>query len=238
MKSFKYWQKSEINFLRQNYNRLNCTQLGTKLGRSKSSVVGQLHKLGLLRSPEARARMKSATCFKKGHVPFNKGRSFRASPATEFKPGHRPANTKFNGCIVIRVHKRTQTPYKYIRVAKMRWQLYHRHVWEKKHGPIPSGHVVRFKNRNTLDCRPSNLFLLSRGENARRNYNSAKAGETMRRNWENGRHLQSDNYIAFTLSPKNMPFREIAKHNPALLEMQRLKLKLRRAIHVRTDQKA
>jgi hypothetical protein len=49
------------------------------------------------------------------------------------------------------------------------WPLYHRHVWEQYHGPIPPKHIVTFKDRNRANCAIGNLELMSMADNARRN---------------------------------------------------------------------
>lgn len=42
--------------------------------------------------------------------------------------------------------------------------LLHHAIWEEVHGPIPSGHVLRFKDGNSANCALDNLELLSRSE--------------------------------------------------------------------------
>lgn len=41
------------------------------------------------------------------------------------------------------------------------WQYYHKYLWERKHGKVPKGYKIIFKNRNIMDFRMSNLMLVS-----------------------------------------------------------------------------
>lgn len=41
------------------------------------------------------------------------------------------------------------------------WKQKAQIVYEKTYGEIPKGHLVVFLNRNTLDCRPENLYAVS-----------------------------------------------------------------------------
>lgn len=108
-------------------------------------------------------------CFEKSHKPWNigtKGLTFRNS--TTFKKGQKPPNRKplgseridsKDGYILIKIKERnpyTGTPTRY--------KLKHQHVWEKKHGPIPAGMAVAFKDGDKRNCRIGNLMLISRAE--------------------------------------------------------------------------
>ena len=123
--------------------------------------------------------------FKKGYRPWNKGLKGlnMGGEKTWFKKGHEPHNTKYDGCIAVRHHKRTNERYKYIRVAKGKWVLYHRYIYEKEYGAIPKGYIIRFKDGDTMNCTLENLECISRRENMERNRNVEKAAESMRRRW-------------------------------------------------------
>lgn len=123
--------------------------------------------------------------FLQGKTPWNKGKKGLCigGVETQFKKGNEPFNTKYNGCISIRIHKRTQTPYKYIRISKSKWMLLHRYNWQQLHGTIPPKHIIAFKDGNTLNTDISNLMMLSMAQNCRRNYNREKAGESMKMAW-------------------------------------------------------
>ncbi len=110
-----------------------------------------------------------ATQFKKGHTPWNKGIKGKCySPATAYKKGHLPWNTLHDGTITIRTDT-SGAPYKFIRISLAHWIPLHRHTWIQKHGRIPKGHVVKFINNNTLDCRIKNLELITMAQNLQKN---------------------------------------------------------------------
>ena len=75
---------------------------------------------------------------------------------------------KADGSIVERNDK-TGRLYLYYKVKDSHWILYHNKIWMDHHGPIPSKHIISFKDGNTLNCDISNLEMLSMAENARRN---------------------------------------------------------------------
>lgn len=49
------------------------------------------------------------------------------------------------------------------------WPALHRHNWEQKHGPLPPGHIVVFRDGNRDNCSDDNLELITLAENMRRN---------------------------------------------------------------------
>lgn len=226
------WTRKEDSYLRRHYLTMKNRELGQALGRSLSAVDNRLTNIGLVRPAEVRERFKAMTQFRKGQMPFNKGRKgIHHSPETEFKPGHQSANTKYDGCIRLRYHKRSKHPMKFIRLAKMVWVPLHRHLWEKKHGPIPSGSLIIFKDGNSMNCKLSNFQLISRAENAMRNRDQEKARAKMRENWQQLRHLKSDNYVAHLLAGRDERLKKIVAERPDLLELKRLQIKLRRNIN-------
>jgi hypothetical protein len=122
-------------------------------------------------------------CFKPGHTPWNKGeKGFMGANCTSFKPGHIPVNHKPLGTITTRRHKGGFV-YKYIKVGENVWELMHRHIYSRHHGPIPAGHIIAFKDGDTLNCDNGNLMLLSRKDNMHRNRNYVKASGKMRDLW-------------------------------------------------------
>ena len=60
--------------------------------------------------------------------------------------------------------------YLHIKIAEPnKWQMLHSYIWETKHGKIPKGHCVIFKDKNTLNVSLKNLMLVSRSELVRLN---------------------------------------------------------------------
>ncbi|MNJ67652.1 hypothetical protein D3C77_638420 [compost metagenome] len=50
-----------------------------------------------------------------------------------------------------------------------RWKSVHMILWEELRGPVPPGHIVVFRDRNTANIQIDNLELITRAENMRRN---------------------------------------------------------------------
>lgn len=115
--------------------------------------------------------------FKKGHIPWNngtKGMGICKPNSGCFKTGSIPPNHKPVDSKRIDVDG-----YIYIKTAEPNiWRMKHIIVWEKRHGAIPAGRILRFKDGNTLNCRIGNLELISRSLHCRLNklrYNNAPA---------------------------------------------------------------
>jgi hypothetical protein len=86
---------------------------------------------------------------------------------TQFKADHSPHNTVPIGTETVRSDgyvwvKRwdDRTP------ARMNWTSKHQAVYEAAHGPIPDGHIVRFRNADRTDFALENLECVSRAEHA------------------------------------------------------------------------
>lgn len=141
--------------------------------RGSRNVMQKAWKLGLRYTGAKRG------VFKKGHETFNKGKKMPADVYTRcaptmFKKGQLPKNTKEgDGAISIRYDNRG-VPVKHIRIALGKWVYLSRYNYEKHIGPIPPGHIVIYKDGDTMNCEPGNLALMSRADNARRNYSRDK----------------------------------------------------------------
>jgi len=188
-RSIKHWTMADLQFLRENFGRtMTSRQLAIHFGVSLSAMTGTLKRHCIYSGRD--------TKFKKGNRSWNKGKSVRLSPTSEFPKGHLPHNTKHDGAISIRKDK-TGRVYKYIRIAKGKWELLHREIWKQHHGEIPKTMIVTFIDGDSLNCSLENLKLISRRENAIRNHNRDKAKETMRKIWQSERIRKK-----YGLSPK------------------------------------
>jgi hypothetical protein len=124
--------------------------------------------------------------FGKGHAPANKGlRRPGWSPGrmkeTQFKKGERSGVAAKNwvpigsikadpeGFLRIKIreaeHGQEATGFGNTKV----WPLYSRYVWEQHHGPIPPGHIVKFKDKDRSNCAIENLEVISTADNMRLN---------------------------------------------------------------------
>lgn len=224
------YSNEDIEFIKANAHK-GRKWLAEAMDRSEMSVKGTMFRNDIKTGRNTR--------FQRGQNPWNAGRTdIRMSPETEFKKGGLPPNTLYDGAIRVRSHSSMKTGkvtrYKYIRIAKAKWELYHRYLWMQHHGSIPKRHIVSFKNGDTLDCRIENLELVSMKENARRNRNREKFRKTLKLLIEEGDHPSvnlTDSYIVGNLSRGNRSIKEQIKKRPELIELKRNQLKLRRHIN-------
>jgi hypothetical protein len=171
------------DIIRERFPNERTQDLANELGLTYSQVANRAHSMGLKKSEEFKQSDKSGrhnlieggkkSRFKPGHTPFNKGIKMSSDVYDKvkhsmFKKGHRPHNWKADGSIVERNDK-TGRLYLYYKVKDSHWILYHNKIWMDHHGPIPSKHIISFKDGNTLNCDISNLEMFSMAENARRN---------------------------------------------------------------------
>lgn len=106
--------------------------------------------------------------FVKGHAAWNLGKKgFMGPNITSFQPGHMPRNKRRlwseritrDGYIEISIPERNPHTG-----APNRWKLKHVWLWEMKHGAVPKGHVLIFKDGDRLNCDIDNLLLIKRME--------------------------------------------------------------------------
>lgn len=192
------WTPTERRLLRELYPHVPTADIAALLERSVGSVYGQaVDTMGLHKTPAYMAGVTSgriqrarslpsmvATQFRPGLVPWNKGLKGWRAPGCErgwFAPGRRPHTWVPVGSYRINAdgildRKVSDTGY-----PPRDWQGVHRLVWIAAHGPIPSGHIVRFLpgrrstvlEQITLDA----IECISRAEHAQRNHPRSKSPE-------------------------------------------------------------
>ena len=193
------WTPAMDRALRRLYARWSAAECAKVMGLTVPAVYARVTVLGLHKPREwvaARARQRwaegrhetsRANCFKPGTAPFNKGRPMAEwmPPAaaekcsrTQFRKGQMAGAAMHNwvpvGTEKVRdgqlCRKVTDDPNVY---PAARWQPVSRLVWEAEHGPIPAGHIVRFRDGMATTHRDSitldRLELVTRAENMRRN---------------------------------------------------------------------
>jgi hypothetical protein len=155
---------------------LPLKRIAKNIKRSNTFVKTRLRQLGLIIPKEIIEKFKLDSQIKPGTIPPNKGKKmppdlYEKVKHTFFKKGDIPGNTKYDGAIVIRHnHKnRNSPPYKWIRIAKGNWVMLHKNIWENANGKVPDGHIVVFKDGNTMNCVIENLELITLEENMLRN---------------------------------------------------------------------
>jgi hypothetical protein len=207
-KNIKIWSDAEIDFLKASYKIFTYKRLSEIMNINLCVLKNKIFELGLKKD-------NNAGKWEKGHESWNKGKKgTHFSPKTEFKKGHKPHNTKYDGCIRIHNDKRCNYSYYMIRIAEKNWQALHRVLWEKVNGLIPPNHVIRFKDNNPLNCILENLYMVPRSEHLQLNHK---------------KHT-SDGIIASYMSHKNPELKEILKECKEILELKRIQLLLKREL--------
>lgn len=181
------WTPTEIEMLRRNYPHVQTVVLADAMGLTVGKVYQQAARHGLKKSAEYLAsevacrlrrgdNLGAAFRFKPGQVPFNKGTRFVAggrSAETRFKPGSKPQTWMPVGTYRVNADGILDLKVADTQPSRLGWVGVHRLVWEKAHGPIPSGHAVVFRpGRKTADLAAITedaLECLSRADLARRN---------------------------------------------------------------------
>lgn len=167
----RIFTQEQIDFIAENYAGRSIARMTDLFNKrfndtkTRQQIKTFVHNLGLISGRTGR--------FEKGNIPHNKGRkgwdAGGNSAKTRFKPGQRGSKwvpvgseriTK-DGIIQRKVNDTGYPPHD--------WKSAHALLYERHHGPIPDGHIVRFRNRDKTDIRIENLELVSRAENMRRN---------------------------------------------------------------------
>ena len=174
------WTDRQTAYLKRHYADTPIEVLIVKTRHDQKSIWNKAKALGLRKSREFLAEVgrkcsqhprSIATRFVKGQEPANKGKrieefmseeGIKRSSRTRFKAGHRPHNQRDIGTECVH-----GDGYVYLRIESG-CVLKHRYVWEQANGEVPEGYVVAFRDGNRQNCDISNLYLLSREDNARR----------------------------------------------------------------------
>lgn len=185
------WTAEEDARLRRLYPNTQTKRLARVFKRSTVRIYARANVLGLHKSAAYLAsadacrlrrgdNVGAAYRFPKGHVPANKGlRRPGWAPGrmreTQFKKGNLTGAANRNwvpvGTEVLDPdgYRKRKVSSDHTVPSRRNWKFVHVIVWEKKHGPVPPGHAVAFRNGDKSDIRLGNLELLSREDLMRRN---------------------------------------------------------------------
>jgi HNH endonuclease len=181
----KRWSEDEIALIRRDYPDRPAREIADALGIKIDILYSKARKLGVTKSAAFRASERSGRAtrdnnlgvqyrFKKGEPsPFKgKPRGYPAGETTQFKPGRRDPNYLPIGTVRLLGNGYLSRKVRDDRKGGRNWEAEHRLIWKAAHGPIPSGHVVAFKQGRhttvleliTLDA----VELITREEHMRR----------------------------------------------------------------------
>lgn len=193
--------------MRRFYPHLTCRDMAEVLKRSEKAVYQRAKLLRMEKSAQFLASDRSgrvqrgkqfpsmiASQFKKGQPSWSKGLRGvvgvqEGCRATQFKKGRRPEEAR--NYVPIGSHRVSKDGYLERKVTDdqriapaRRWVAVHRLVWEATHGPIPSGHIVRFRDgMKTADLElvtVDRLECITRADHANRNHPRNRSPELAR----------------------------------------------------------
>lgn len=154
----KHIRQAEADFIAQAYRKMPLASVVEAVnaefgnGRTYNGLKQWTVKHGVLSGRTGQ--------FCRQQEPWNKGKKgVNGYSSTRFKPGSISARAKpllservgKDGEIQIKVRKRGKTY-----ISKARW------LWEQDNGPLPRGHIVRFKDGDNRNLSPANLVAVSR----------------------------------------------------------------------------
>ncbi len=175
----KAWTKEQDDMMRAFYPDNTMGTMKAILGRTESSIYGRADLLKLKKSDAYLAS--PAACrlrrgdnvgaefrFKKGMTTWNKGMKGLqiGGRETQFKKGTKPPNWKPVGYIRL-----TRDGYYEMKMEEgmQKFELLHRVIWERCNGAIPKGHICIFLDGNSKNLEITNLALMTKQQNMKRN---------------------------------------------------------------------
>lgn len=182
----RLWNPDDDDAMRRWYPDLPNHKIARRLRRTVCAVNARADKLRLHKSaaylagPHA-CRLRrgdnvgAAFRYPKGHVPANKGLRRPGyhrgrMKETQFKKGESRnkmplgATRVMDGYVYLKVAAVPNVPY------TVNWLPLHILNWERTNGrPLPGGHCLSFRDGDRLNVAVSNLELITRAENMRRN---------------------------------------------------------------------
>lgn len=177
------WTPEQETLLRDRYPHEHTASLAESLGYSVQQVYTKAGSLGLRKTAEFLAsalacrlrrgdNVGAAHRFKPGHKTWNRGIKFDSggrSHETRFKPGQKPHTWNPVGHERMSKEGYLERKIADTGVTKRDYVQVHRLVWMARHGDIPAGHIISFKDGNKRNFDIGNLECISRRELMARN---------------------------------------------------------------------
>lgn len=154
----------------------NAGKSAVEITELLNSTFGKDYTVAGIKGLRARMHLISGLtgCFKKGHIPANKGKKGWCAPGSEkgwFKKGNLPHNH-----VPVGTEALTSDGYLKIKVAEpKKWRFKHIMEWEKYNGKVPEGCMICFKDGNHYNCSIDNLMCITMAENAILNHQKLRS---------------------------------------------------------------
>lgn len=175
------WTPEQDALLRELYSNTLSKDIALQIGVRLDQVYGRADALGLKKEEgflssaisgqfQRGERPSPATQFKPGHKPWSAGKQIGTrgrAAETQFKPGTKPVNYCPVGTVKV-----NSEGYQLIKVSDVggqweRWKFLHALTWAFREGDVPKNHVIRFRDGNRLNCNIENLECVTREQAAK-----------------------------------------------------------------------
>jgi hypothetical protein len=169
------WNKKELRVITKYYplygatGPKGCVKRIAKLGNSRSRKAVSLKAWGI-----GIKYLGDVKGYPKGHIPENKGKKMSAElyakcSRSMFQKGRLPHNTLCDMSVSYRKDNSGKY-YWFIRLQKSVWKPLHRLIYENVHGvKLTTDDCIRFKDGDTNNIHPDNLFYLTARDNMNMN---------------------------------------------------------------------
>lgn len=129
----------------------------------------------------AKGSKPNATAFKKGNIPWTKGKKgIHFSPKTEFKKGQPGINWKPVGSVTTRKDKNKKIR-RWIKIDEPNvWIEYSKFIWIKNNGEIPKGFLIHHIDENPLNDEIDNLAMVTRKAHINLHRHSLEKGKALK----------------------------------------------------------
>lgn len=159
------WTEEEVEFVREIYPYHSNDEVAKRLKEKYGIEISKRNLLNVKNRYNIPNKViPNSGCYRKGQVPWNKGREMSDETKekvkkTWFKKGQIPKNHKPVGSTRI-----DKDGYKLIKIAEPnKWALYHRHLYELEHGEkLKKNEAVIFADGDKTNFDIDNLVKVSR----------------------------------------------------------------------------
>lgn len=182
--------QQDLDFIKQEYPKRLTSEIASELDVDVRRIYEVAYKvLNVRKSTEfltleqsgrinKLSKLNAKYKYPKGNTPHNKGKkgsewltaeSKKAMQPTQFKKGEKPHNAYKDWAEIIHADSKGFRYWK-IKVPEES-KLVFKHVWlyTKVFGQPAKGSIIIFKDKNSLNCVPENLEVITRSENMKRN---------------------------------------------------------------------